>query len=177
MNIDFGKLGVRIYSNRCETVCPEYWANCFSPPKPIGSVQSSFYSCHHTTHAWLLKPSDMLPNAYRVPTSIGAQMKMRWEPTLVFVFSWVLSVSQKYWSRDELLHYKPSKLASVPGLQTRKEGRLGTYCTCICAHAPIPYNSVNQCADEKRGVNIQCLRFRGYVLARILWQYGYLTDT
>ena len=49
-----------------------------------------------------------------------------------------------------------SVLASVPGLQTRKGGRPGTYCTCICAHAPnipdiLPYNSVNQCTDEKHG--------------------------
>ena len=72
-------------------------------------------------------------------------------------------------------------LASVPGLQTRKGGRPGTHCTCICAHAPnipdiLPYNSVNQCTDEKHGVNIRCLRFCGFVNARVSWQYGYYTD-
>ena len=71
-------------------------------------------------------------------------------------------------------------LASVPGLQTRKGGRPGTYCKCICAHAPnipdiLPYNSVNQCTDDKHGVNI-CLRFRGFVYVRVSWQCGYCTD-
>ena len=51
-----------------------------------------------------------------------------------------------------IAYYLPiRKLVSLgPRTPTWKEGRPGTYCTSICAHAPnsLPYNTVNQCIDE-----------------------------
>ena len=65
-----------------------------------------------------------------------------------------LPLQIKMYARDGL----PVPLATR--LQRRKGGRPGTYCTCICAHAPnnpdvLPYNTPY--TDEKRGVNIRLL--------------------
>ena len=113
MNIEFGRFGIGIHCNRRETVCPEHWVNCFSPPKPIGSVQSSLHSCHHATHGYWNQPicCPMLTEYQQ-----ALEKRWRWDNSLFwfFVFLWALSVSQLR-SRDELIHFKPRAIRIIGG--------------------------------------------------------------